>query len=34
MVKTIMIVDDEPDVRYTVKQGLEKLSQNYRVIGA
>lgn len=32
MVKTIMIVDDEPDIRYTIKQGLEKLNPNYKVI--
>jgi DNA-binding response OmpR family regulator len=28
-----MIVDDEPDVIFTVKQGLEKLNPNYKVIG-
>jgi len=33
MTKTIMIVDDEPDVIFTVKQGLEKLNPNYKVIG-
>lgn len=27
-----MIVDDEPDIRYTIKQGLEKLNPNYKVI--
>lgn len=34
MAKTIMIVDDEPDVIYTIKQGLEKLNPNYKVVGA
>ena len=34
MAKTIMIVDDEPDVLYTIKQGLEKLNPNYKVVGA
>jgi len=34
MAKTIMIVDDEPDVIYTIKQGLEKLNTNYKVVGA
>ena len=29
-----MIVDDEPDVIYTIKQGLEKLNPNYNVVGA
>jgi len=31
MVKTILVVDDDPSVAYTVKQGLE-LDVNYRVI--
>ena len=34
MAKTIMIVDDEPDIIYTIKQGLEKLNPNYKVVGA
>lgn len=34
MAKTIMIVDDESDVIYTIKQGLEKLNPNYKVVGA
>jgi CheY-like chemotaxis protein len=34
MAKTIMIVDDEPDVIYTIKQGLEKLNPNFTVVGA
>lgn len=34
MVKIIMIVDDNPDVRFTIKQGLEKLDKDYKVIGA
>jgi CheY-like chemotaxis protein len=33
MVKTIFIVDDQSDIRYTVKYGLEGLDKNYRVIG-
>lgn len=33
MVK-IMVVDDEPDVIETIKQGLDKLSSEYKIIGA
>jgi len=32
MVKTVIIVDDESSVRYTVKQGLETLDQEFNVI--
>jgi CheY-like chemotaxis protein len=31
MVKRIMVVDDEPGVRYTVKNGIEALDKNYQV---
>ena len=31
MVKKIMVVDDEPGVRYTVKNGIELLDENYQV---
>jgi len=31
LVKNIMIVDDEPDIRYTVKLGLEAIDQSYHV---
>jgi len=34
MVKTIMVVDDEPGVIYTIKQGLEHADPEYRVITA
>jgi len=34
MVKTILTVDDEQDVIYTIKLGLEKLDKEIRVIGA
>jgi CheY-like chemotaxis protein len=33
MVKTIIIVDDEPSVIYTVKAGLESSETDYKVIG-
>ena len=32
MVKTILVVDDEPSVRYTVKHGLEGLDKEYAVV--
>ena len=32
MVKKILIVDDDPGVRYTVKTGIEALDDNYKVI--
>ncbi|MBN2603271.1 MAG: response regulator [Candidatus Thermoplasmatota archaeon] len=32
MVKTILIVDDEPSVAYTVKTGLECMDDQYNVI--
>ena len=31
MVKKIMVVDDESGVRYTVKNGIELLDENYQV---
>ena len=34
MVKTILAVDDEQDVIYTIKLGLEKLDEEIKVIGA
>ena len=33
MVKTIFVVDDKSDIRYTVKYGLEGLDKNYQVVG-
>jgi DNA-binding response OmpR family regulator len=30
----IMIVDDNPDIVYSVKKGLEALNQGYEVVGA
>lgn len=33
-IKKIMIVDDLPDVAYTVKYGLEKLDSDYNVLRA
>lgn len=32
MVNKIMIVDDDPDVIYTIKQGIEELDSNYKII--
>ena len=32
MVKTIVVVDDDPGVRCTVKVGIEALDENYQVI--
>ena len=32
MVKTIIIVDDDPGVRYTVKAGIEALDEDYQII--
>ena len=32
MVKTIFVVDDKSDIRYTVKYGLEGLDKNYQVV--
>jgi two-component system response regulator VicR len=32
MTRKIMIVDDDPDVKYTVKYGIEKLDSNYIII--
>jgi len=32
MVKTIFVVDDKADIRYTVKYGLEGLDKNYHVV--
>jgi DNA-binding response OmpR family regulator len=33
MVKKIMIVDDNPDVIFSVKNGLENVSDEFRIIG-
>lgn len=30
--RTIMIIDDDPDILYSVKLGLEKSKKNYKVI--
>jgi len=32
MVKTILVVDDDPGVTHTVKYGLESLDANYKVV--
>jgi len=32
--KKIMIVDDEPDLVFSIKYGLENFSEKYKVIGA
>ncbi len=32
--KKIMIVDDEPDLVFSIKYGLEDFSEKYKVIGA
>lgn len=32
MVKTIIVVDDDPGVRYTVKNGIEALDEDYQII--
>ena len=34
MGKKIMIVDDNPDVIFSVKSGLESISEEYQIIGA
>ena len=31
--KTIMVVDDNPDLIYSVKEGLSSVAKNYNVIG-
>jgi len=31
MIKNVMIVDDDPGVRYTVKTGIEMLDENYHI---
>ncbi len=33
MVKKIMVVDDNPDVIFSVKSGLETVSDEFRIIG-
>ncbi|HMA82669.1 MAG TPA: response regulator [Candidatus Thermoplasmatota archaeon] len=33
MAKKIMIVDDNPDVIFSVKSGLENVTENFRIIG-
>ena len=32
MVKTIMVIDDNPDITFSVKKGLEDLSEEYSII--
>jgi DNA-binding response OmpR family regulator len=32
MVNKIMVVDDDPSINYTIKQGIEGLSSNYEII--
>ena len=32
MVNKIMVVDDDPGVTYTIKQGIEGLDSNYEII--
>jgi CheY-like chemotaxis protein len=34
MTKTVVIVDDDPGVRYTIKNGLEALDPEYNVLSA
>ncbi len=34
MVKKILVVDDNPDVIFSVKNGLESLTDEYQIIGA
>jgi len=34
MVKKILVVDDNPDVIFSVKSGLESLTDEYQIIGA
>jgi two-component system response regulator VicR len=34
MVKKIMIVDDNPDIIFSIKSGLEVVDGNYEIIGA
>ncbi len=33
MVKTILIVDDDPDIIYTVKKRFEVIEKNYKILG-
>ena len=32
--KTIMVVDDNPDIIFAIKKGLEALKEDYEIIGA
>jgi len=34
MVKKIMIVDDNPDILFSIKSGLEVVADDYEIIGA
>jgi two-component system response regulator VicR len=34
MVKKVLVVDDNPDVIFSVKSGLEESAKDYKVIGA
>lgn len=33
MVKTILVVDDDPDIIYTIKKSFENLDKNYKILG-
>ena len=34
MVKTILVVDDDPDLIYTIRMGFENIDKNYKILGA
>jgi len=34
MVKTILVVDDDPDLIYTIRKGFEGIDTNYKILGA
>ena len=34
MVKTILVVDDDPDLIYTIRKGFEDIDTNYKILGA
>lgn len=34
MVKKILIVDDDPDIIYTIKKRFEVIDKNYQILGA
>jgi len=33
MAKTILVVDDDPDIIYTIKKSFENLDTNYKILG-